>query len=182
MPTVLRASLGIPKQRGTKSELATPPLRSWGPRRGQKCCVTPGSSGIPKQRGTRSALAATPLSSRGRIRGQKCYVSRVFSGKPKQRGKPKQTNIIGSLTPAFPGAQKRAEVLHNPFVLGDPQTKGEEISIGCLTLAFFGVHKRAEALSNPLRPGAYPNTGKRNHNWLPHPCLPGGPKEGGSAT
>ena len=27
-----------------------------------------------------------------------------------------------------------------------------------------------------------PNKGERNVKWLPHPCLLGGPKEGGNAT
>ena len=27
-----------------------------------------------------------------------------------------------------------------------------------------------------------PNKGEQNHKWLPHPCLLGGPKEGGNAT
>ena len=27
-----------------------------------------------------------------------------------------------------------------------------------------------------------PNEGEQNHKWLPHPCLLGGPKEGGNAT
>ena len=28
----------------------------------------------------------------------------------------------------------------------------------------------------------FPNKGKQNQKWLPHPCLLGGPKEGGNAT
>ena len=27
-----------------------------------------------------------------------------------------------------------------------------------------------------------PNKGKQNQKWLPHPCLLGGPKQGGNAT
>ena len=36
-----------PQQRGAKSEVATSPLPSRGPKRGQKCYVTPAFSGIP---------------------------------------------------------------------------------------------------------------------------------------
>ena len=43
---------------------------------------------------------------------------------------------IGCLTPAFSGAQKRAEMLRHPCILGDPQTKGDKIRIDYLTLAF----------------------------------------------
>ena len=47
----------VPKQRGTKSEAATSPLPSRGPKRGRKCCVSPAFLGVPKQRGTKSELA-----------------------------------------------------------------------------------------------------------------------------
>ena len=40
---------GIPKQRGTKSELAASALPSWGPKRGQKCYFTPTFSGVPNK-------------------------------------------------------------------------------------------------------------------------------------
>ena len=42
---------GVPKQRGTKSELAASPLPSRGPKRGRKCYVTPAFSRIPKRGG-----------------------------------------------------------------------------------------------------------------------------------
>ena len=48
---------------------------------------------------------------------------------------------IGSLTPAFSGTQKRAELLHHPCILGDPRTKGDKIRIGCLSPAFSGAQK-----------------------------------------
>ena len=44
----------------------------------------------------------TLVPSRGPTRGWKCYV-----------------------TPAFSGAHKRAEVLHNPLILGGPQQRGQ---------------------------------------------------------
>ena len=44
------------------------------------------------------------------------YVTPAFSGVP---------NRSGNLTLAFSGAQKRAEVLLNPCVLGGPQTRGK---------------------------------------------------------
>ena len=49
------------------------------------------------------------------------YITPVVSGVPKQRG---YKIRIGCLTPAFSRAQKRAEMLRHPCILGDPQTKG----------------------------------------------------------
>ena len=49
----------------------------------------------------------------------------------------------------IPKAQKRAEMLGHPCILGDPRTKGDKIRIGSLTLAFSGARKRAEMLRQP---------------------------------
>ena len=152
---------------GRKSEVATSPLPSRGPKRGRKCYV-------PKQRGTKSELATSTLPSRGPRRGRKSYVTPTFSGIPNaKRGEKIRT---GYLTPAFSGAQKRAEMLR-------PQTKGDKIRIGYLTPAFSGAQKRAETLCNPYILGDPQRQARgENQNWLPHPGLLGGPEEGGSAT
>ena len=109
------------------------------------------------------------MPSQGRQRGWKCYVTPAFSGIPnanrvgaknQQWSQTKGNKIrIGCLTRAFSGAQKRAEMLRYPCILGDPQRqpRGAKISSG-------------------------PNKGKQNEKWLPHPCLLVGPKEGGNAT
>ena len=39
---------------------------------------------------------------------------------------------IGCLNLALSGAQKWAEMLHHPSILGGPQTNGDKIRIGCL--------------------------------------------------
>ena len=75
-------------------------------------------------------MAASPLPSRGPNKGRKCYVTPTNSGVPKQRG----YKIRGRLTLAFSGAQKRAEMLRQPCILGDPQTKGDNIGSGYFTL------------------------------------------------
>ena len=93
--------LGGPKQGGTATEC----MRSWG-------------SG---KKGTKKIVAASRLPSQGRKRGWYCYVTRGFSGVHKQRDKIRS----GCLNPAFLGAQKRAELLHNPYVLGATQTRGQ---------------------------------------------------------
>ena len=63
----------------------------------------------------------------------------------------------GCLTRAFSGAQKRAEMLRHPCILRDPQRQA----------------RRAKSQMVPKK-------GERNKKWLPHPCLLGGPKEGGN--
>ena len=77
-----------PQQRGAKSEVAASPLPSWGPKRGQKCYVTPAFSVVPNAK----------------------------RGEQNQKWYPTKGNTIGSgcLTPTFLGAQKRAEMLHHP--------------------------------------------------------------------
>ena len=49
-------------------------------------------------------------------------MSPAFSGVPNTKRGDKIRS--GYLTLAFSGAQKRAELLHNPCILGDPQQKG----------------------------------------------------------
>ena len=56
---------------------------------------------------------------------------------------------MGRRTAAFSGAVKWAEMLHNPYIPGGPQTKRGEIRIGCLTPAFSGAPGWAEMLHNP---------------------------------
>ena len=56
---------------------------------------------------------------------------------------------IGCLTPAFSGAQKRAEVQRNTYNLRDTQIKGGEITIGYLTPTFSGAQKGTQKLCNP---------------------------------
>ena len=57
-----------------------------------------------------------------------------------------------------PEAEKGAELLRSPCILGFPNTKrGEKIRSDYLTLAFSGAQKRAELLRNPCILGL-PNT------------------------
>ena len=64
-------------------------------------------------------MATSPLPSRGPKRGRNGYVTPAFSGIPNAKLGEKMRS--GYLTRAFAGAQKRAELLHNPCILGDPQ-------------------------------------------------------------
>ena len=60
------------------------------------------------------------------------------------------------------GAHRWAEMLHHPCILRGPQSKGDKIRIG-------GAHKWAEMLHHQ---------GGQNQNWMPKPCLLGGPQVG----
>ena len=44
-------------------------------------------------------------------------------GDPQTKG---DKTRIGCLNPAFSGARRRAEMLHNPFILWDPQQRGQK--------------------------------------------------------
>ena len=85
--------LGGPQQRGQNQS---------GPKRGQKCYITPAFSGVPskgdkiKAGPKEGGNATSPLHSRG---------------SPTKGTKSKRP-------------QKRAEMLHHPCILGDPQQRG----------------------------------------------------------
>ena len=119
-----------PLQRGTKSEAAASALLSRKPKRGQKCYVTPAFSGVPNAK-RKEQNQKWPPTKRNKIRsGYLCLL-----GGPKEggndttplhsRGSPAKGNIIksGCLTPAFWGAQKRAEMPRHAYTLGDPRTR-----------------------------------------------------------
>ena len=207
----------IPKQRGTKSELASSPCLLGGPQVGGKATSPLHSQGFPKM-GIKSELTATPVPSRGPKSGQKYDITPPFSGIPKprvknqkwpplpcllggpqvggnatsplhSRGSPNKGDKIriGYLMLACSGAHKRAEMLHHPCVLGDPQTKGGKIRIGYFTLAFFETHQWAERLQEPCILGDPKTKGDKiksghlslafsgAHKWaalLHHPCIP----------
>ena len=106
----------------------------------------------------------------------------------------KEERRIGCLTPAFWGAHKWAEMLHNPCIPGGPQRKGGKIRIGCLTPAIWGAHKWAEMLHNPCILGDPQTKGDKirigcltlafwgAHKWaemLHNPCILGGPQQWG---
>ena len=146
---------GVPKERGTKSELA-------GPTSGRKCYITPAFSGVPNK-GDKikggpqvGGNATSPLHSRGsptketKSKGAHKWAEMLHHpcilGNPQRKG---DKIRIGCLTRAFWEAHKWAEMLHHPCILGHPQRKGDKIRIGCLTPAFWEAHKWAEMLHHP---------------------------------
>ena len=90
-------SRGSPTK-GTKSEVATSPLPSRWPKRGQDCYVTP--------------IFLGNADKGDKIRSG--YLTHAFSGVPNKGDKIRS----GCLTPTFSLPQKRGELLRNAFVLG----------------------------------------------------------------
>ena len=170
---------------GAKSEVATSPLPSWGPKRGRKCYVTPAFLGIPNAK-------------RGE-QNQKWLPHPCLVGVPKEGGNatsplhswgsptPSAGSKIrsGYLTLAFLGAQKRAEMRRHPCNLGVPQrqAQGAKSKVATSPLPSWGPKRGRKCYATPAISG-FPNAkrGKQNQKWLPHPCLLGGPKEGGNGT
>ena len=79
--------LGDPRHKGTKLEVAAPPLPSPGPQRGWKCYVNHPFWGVPYN--TRGWKQKWPT------KGRKCYVARALSGVPKQGDKVKGGPQVG---------------------------------------------------------------------------------------
>ena len=111
-----------PQQRGTKSEVATSPLPSRGPKRGQKCYVTPAFSGIPNKEEQNLKGLPHPCVLWGPREGRNTMAPLHSRGFPTASAGSKIRS--GYLTPAFSGAQKRVEMLRHPCILRGPQQRG----------------------------------------------------------
>ena len=156
------------RQRGTNIEVVLP---SPGPKGGRKCYGTPTFSGIPNKgeqnqnwspaKGNK--MRTSPMHSRGPKGGRKWYATPEFSGFPKKIGQHEKTSptkgikIKCGYNPAISRAQRRAEMLRHPCILGDPKKRGAKSEV-------------------------VPDKGEQNQKWLPHPCLLTGRKKGGNAT
>ena len=70
------------------------------------------------------------------------------------------------------GAQKRAEMLHHPCILGDPQQRGTKSEVAASPLPSRGPKRGRKCYATPAFSGV-PKQGDK---------VKGGPKEGGSAT
>ena len=166
-----------PQQRGTNSEVPSPPLPCRGPERRQKCYATPAFSGIPKAK----------------------------RGEQNQKWSPTKRNKMrtGSLTPTFSGAQKEAEMQHHPCILGDLQHRGTKSEVAASPLPSWGPKRGRKRYVTPAF-SAFPNAkhGEQNEKWSPtkgskvesgclppdvsgaqkraemlcHPCILGGPQ------
>ena len=115
-----------------KSELATspPPSQEGGGGQVGRIAMTPLHSRGSPTREANSELATSPVPSWGPTSGRNCYVTHAFSVVSNKW----DAIGIGCLTPAFSGAHKWAELLHQSYIIGCPQQRGH-IGIGYLTPA-----------------------------------------------
>ena len=168
-----------------KSELATSPLHSQGPKTGRNCYVTPAFSGVPNAKcGDKIVIRyLTPAFSRAQTWVELLRNLCILEGPQRQvQGE----NQIGLPHPfLLRGAQKREGLLRNPCILGGPQrqVQGENRNWLPHPCILAGL-KQSGIASYPLHSRVFPNAkrGRHNRNWLPHPCLLGNPKQGGIAT
>ena len=114
----------VSPEKGTKSEVATSPLPSRGPKIGRSCYIKSRSPGCPNK-GAKSEVATSAVPSRWPKSGRNCYVTQAFSGVPRKGDKIKR----GYITFAFLGAQDWAELLRHPCVLGGPKRRPRNIYI-----------------------------------------------------
>ena len=153
----------------------------WWPRSGRNCCITPASSGVPKHG--------------DKVKGGP-QVGGSATSSLRSRGSPNK----GTKSMV---AQKWAEVLHHPCVLGGPQTRVQSqwwptSGRRCyIAPAFSGVPKQRDKVNDgpqvggratsSLRFWGSPNKGttpKVAHKWaelLHHPCVLGGPQTRGQS-
>ena len=179
--------LGVSQRqaRGAKSEVATSPLPSQGPKRARKCYVQPAFSGVPnaKRREQNQKWLPHPCPLRAPKEGGNATPPLHSRSSPTPSAGSKIRS--GYLTLAFSGAQKRAEMLRPTCILWGPQrqAQGAKSEMATSSLPSWGP-KRGRKCYATLAFSEFPNAkrGDQNQKWLPHPCLLGGPKEGGNAT
>ena len=142
--------LGCPQRqaRGAKAQVVVALLTSGQPKRGQKCYVTPASSGVRNaKRGEQNKKwLSHPCLLGGQKEGGNALPPLPSRGSPTPSAGINITNDC--LNPDFLDAEKRAEMLRIPCILGGTPTPsaGSKIRSGYLTPAFSGGKKRAEML------------------------------------
>ena len=142
----------VPKQKDRKTEAATSPLPSRGPKRGRKWYATLAFWVVPnamRKEKIRNGYL-TPAFSEPK-RGRKCNVTHVFS------------RVLDQY-PRIPNRRRENQKwLPHPCLLRGPNEGG---------IATQPLHSRRSRTP----------CARENQNWLPHACLLEGPKEGRIAT
>ena len=128
--------------------------------------------------GAKSEVAAPPLPSRRPTNGQKCHITPGFLAVPNTSLGDKIRS--GCLNPTFSGAQKRAEILCHPCILGDPKRQRGEQSQKSLPHARLleGPKEGGNALS-PLHSLGSPTRARGTKSEVAASPLPSqGPRNG----
>ena len=163
--------------------MATSPMPSWEPKRDRNGYLTPPFSGVPdkggkirsgyltrafvgahkraellhnpyslggpQQGGQNQKVPTSLLPSRGPTRERTYYITPAFSGVPNKGDKIKS----GYLTIALSGAHKRAELLHNPCILGGPQQGGQNQKVATSPLPSRGPTRERNCYITPAFSG-----------------------------
>ena len=133
--------------------------------------------GGPQQRAGKSKMATSSLPSRGPKRGRKCDVTPAFSSAP-NKGEQNQKWLPHPCL--LWGPQRGRKCYVKPMCSKIPN-QADKIRSGYLTLACRGPKRGQKCYVAPAFSGV-PKKGQETQKWPPHPCLLGGPKEGGNAT
>ena len=166
-PSVASKIRSGPQHRGTKSEVAASPLPSRGPKGGTFATSPVHSRGSPTPSwGAKSKVVPDIGEQNQKWLPHPC----LFGGPKEGLNAMSPVHSQGSPTPSVGRKFKsgplqrgtKSKVATSPVHSRRPK-RGQTCYITC---AFSGI----------------PNLGYKNQKWLPHPCLPGGPKEGGNAT
>ena len=156
-------------------------LTSWQPERGRKCYVTPASSGVPnaKRGEQKQKWWSPPCLLEWQKEGGNALPPLPSRGSPTLSVGSKIRN--GCLAPDSLAAQKRAEMLRHPCILGDPQrqARGAKSKVAISPLPSLGAKRGRKCLASHAF-SEVPNakSGEQNQTWLPHPCLIRRPKRG----
>ena len=169
--------LGGLQQRETKSELAAVAMPSHGPKRGRKCYVTAAFWGVPNKGERIQNWLPQPCLLRGPKVGGSAMSPLHSRGSPTKGNKIR----IGCLSHASSGAQRWMEVLRHHCILGGLQQRETKSELAASATPSRVPKSGWKCYVTPAFSGV-PNKREQNQNWLPQPCLLGGPKVGGSAT
>ena len=135
-------------------------------------------------------MATSPLPSRGLKRGRKCYITPAFLGIPNIGDKNKKWLPHPCLLGGPKEGRNATSPLHSPGsptpsvaskIRSGPQHRGTKSEVAASPLPSRGPKRGRKCYITRAFLGI-PNLGDKNQKWLPHPCLLGGPKEGGNAT
>ena len=118
--------------------------------------------------------------------GKIAFLGVPNKGEQNQKCSPTKGSKIrsGCLTRAFSRAQKRAEMLRHPYILGDPQHRGTISEVAASPLPSRGPKRGRKCYITPAFSGVHCRRG-RKQKWPTKgrkcyviPALPGVPKQG----
>ena len=181
---------------GTKSEVATSPRPSRGPKRGRNCYVTRAFSGVPNAKHgnkIRRSGYLTPAFSGAQNKAELLCNPCILGGPQRQAREQNQKKWLPH--PGLLGGRKEGGVLGGP----QRQARGKNSEVATSPRQSRGLKRGRNCYETPEFSG-FPNQnqkwvpnpyilggpqrqarGQNQKKWLPHPSILGGLKEGGIA-